>query len=110
MKALLVTTDLMISSHVEGAAKRQAALLDIASESQCRERIQSGVFDQIIVDLGTWSGELQLMRQLCPSTAKLVAFGPHVHKAKLDAARAAGFDLVLSRGEFHARVDQLLAG
>ena len=30
--------------------------------------------------------------------------------AKLEEARQAGFDLVLSRGEFHARVDELFAG
>ena len=39
---------------------------------------------------------------------RLVAFGPHVHKAKLAAAAAAGFGLVLSRGQFYAQMDELL--
>ena len=114
MRVLLVTTDLMISSHVEGAAKRQAAPLVVASYADALERMQQEGFDLVAVDLTTVSGdlqhELQRLRKLCPLESKLLAFGPHVHKAKLEAAQAAGFDLVLSRGEFHAKVDQLLAG
>ena len=32
--------------------------------------------------------------------ARTIAFGPHVHTAKLDAARAAGIGRVMSRGQF----------
>jgi hypothetical protein len=110
MRVLLVTTDLMIASHVEGAAKRQAAALEIASYSGALQRLEQEEFDLVGVDLGTLSSELQPLRQVCPTTTTLLAFGPHVHKAKLDAAREAGFDVVLSRGEFHAKVDQLLQG
>lgn len=110
MRVLLVTTDLMIASHVEGAAKRQAAQLEIVSHSAATPRLQQEAFDLIAVDLGGTSVELQPLREHCPKETELVAFGPHVHKAKLDAARDAGFDIVLSRGEFHARVDQLLVG
>jgi hypothetical protein len=110
MRALLVTTDLLIASHVEGAAKRQVAELEVVHGTQIG---QLATFDAVFVDLGAISGELiaelQRLREGCPATTTLVAFGPHVHRAKLDAARAAGFEIVLSRGEFHARVDELLS-
>lgn len=32
--------------------------------------------------------------------ARSIAFGPHVHTAKLEAARAAGLGRVMSRGQF----------
>jgi DNA-binding NarL/FixJ family response regulator len=38
----------------------------------------------------------------------LVAFGPHVHVGRLEAARQAGCQMVVSRGEFHARMEQIL--
>lgn len=110
MRVLLVTTDLMIASHVEGAAKRQAAQLELVSSTAAIQRLRQENFELVAIDLSTLSGDLQLLRDLCPTLTTLLAFGPHVHKAKLDAAREAGFDMVLSRGEFHAKVDQLLAG
>jgi hypothetical protein len=113
MRALLVTSDLMISSHVEGAAMRHGTGIDVVRFDEI-PRVQLESFDLVILDLRAVSGnladELPRLRNLCPATTKLLAFGPHVHRSNLDAARAAGFDLVLSRGEFHARVDQLLAG
>lgn len=113
MRALLVTSDLMIASHVEGAAMRHGAGIQVV-RFDAVPHIQLESFDLVILDLSAVSGnladELRTLRNLCPVATKLLAFGPHVHKANLDAARAAGFDVVLSRGEFHARVDQLLAG
>jgi len=40
----------------------------------------------------------------------VVAFGPHVHEERLAAAREAGCDEVLSRGEFFARVNAIVQG
>ena len=36
-----------------------------------------------------------------------MAFGPHVHQAKLDAASAAGFDEVVSNGQFNEMLPEL---
>lgn len=110
MRALLVTNDLTISAHIEGAAKRQGARLEIVSYSDAIQRIAHEGYELAIVDLSAISGDVKELREFCPAGTKLLAFGPHVHKVKLEAARRAGFDLVLSRGEFHARIDQLLAG
>lgn len=110
MRVLLITNDLMISSHVEGAAKRQGAQLDVVSYSRAINKIPQEHYNLVAVDLSAATGDVRALRELCPAETTLLAFGPHVHKAKLEEAREAGFDLVLSRGEFHARVDQLLAG
>ncbi|MGE0607194.1 MAG: hypothetical protein AB7O62_08890, partial [Pirellulales bacterium] len=39
---------------------------------------------------------------------KVIAFGPHGQVDRLQAAAAAGCDAVLSRGEFHARLGEIL--
>lgn len=36
--------------------------------------------------------------------SRAIAFGPHVHTARLEAARTAGFPTVLSRGQFVSRL------
>jgi CheY-like chemotaxis protein len=40
--------------------------------------------------------------------AGIVAVGPHVHEARLAAARDAGCDEVLTRGQFNAQMDAIL--
>lgn len=40
---------------------------------------------------------------------RMIAFGPHVERDALDAARAAGVDLVLTRREFFGRLEELLS-
>ncbi|HJT30565.1 MAG TPA: hypothetical protein VJ783_00755, partial [Pirellulales bacterium] len=67
----------------------------------------------IILDLNTAAldlGELvPRLRSQLPSGVAIVAFGPHVHESKLAAAADAGCDRVLSRGQFHSRLDSLLS-
>jgi hypothetical protein len=43
-----------------------------------------------------------------PPPRAVIAFGPHVHEAKLTAAQVAGCDLVLSRGQFNAQIGAIL--
>jgi len=65
----------------------------------------------VFIDLGTSGIDITLVVKQIHSLKpqpQIVAFGPHVHRAKLSAARAAGCDCVLSRGEFHAKSDAIL--
>jgi len=49
------------------------------------------------------------LRQGAVETPTIVAYAPHVHATKLAAAREAGCDEVLTRGQFHAQIEQLLS-
>ncbi len=113
MDALLLTSDLAISSAVTGAAQRQgirfasaftpAALLDKLAETTAA---------LVIIDLSTPGLDIeafvtQLRGQV--SDLQIVAFGPHVHEQRLAAAREAGCDDVYSRGQFHRGMDEILA-
>jgi len=41
---------------------------------------------------------------------RVIAFGPHIQTARLEGARAAGCDVVLSRGQISANLTQWLGG
>ena len=51
---------------------------------------------------------VERLRALTPPPRAIIAFGPHVHEARLAAAAEAGCDQVMSRGQFHAQMDQIL--
>ena len=111
---LLVSSDLATSSKVAGAGARQRVqVITAASAATIAERASSDKCALAIIDLSTpgldVGAVVTQLRALAQPPAKIVAFGPHVHEALLDRAAAAGCDQVMSRGQFHARVDEILS-
>jgi hypothetical protein len=113
MRVLLFSSDLMISSRVEGAAVRANLTAKTVSTisalaAECGREAAAMIF----VDLSTAANEVAAIMRMVRSAGvdrpAIVAFGPHVHEAKLAAARAAGCDQVLSRGQFFAQLDAIL--
>lgn len=113
MNVLFLSKDLIFSSRVSACARELGIELSIVSEAdQCLARASSGQAPLVLLDLSTpslESGQLvpQLRRLVHPPQA-IVAFGPHVHEAKLAAARDAGCDEVLARGQFNSRMGEIL--
>ena len=114
MSVLLFTTDLMTSSKVDAAARRQGVtLVTVASGTALLEKAGEAGAALVILDLNSPGVDpadlVSKLRGLSAPPRSILAFGPHVHEAKLEAARAAGCDAVISRGQFHAQVDELIA-
>lgn len=68
----------------------------------------------IIVDLNSrripWARWIQVIKTSAATRRiPILAFGPHVQKEALNAAEAAGADVVLSRGKFQSSLDELIA-
>jgi CheY-like chemotaxis protein len=68
------------------------------------ERLRTGggaAWAGVVIDLETPGVDIaDLVVAIRPQgDLRVVAFGPHVHAARLEAARAAGCDAVLSRGQ-----------
>ncbi len=115
MQLVLLSTDLMISSLVAGAALQheltvvtvsdQAAALTAAREEQTRV---------LVVDLRLAGLDIAALigalRDAVNDTVRVVAFGPHVHEANLAAAREAGCDEVVTRGQFDREAAQIFGG
>lgn len=115
MSVILLTSDLMVVSHVQGAAARRGVAVNLAANAEQAAALAKTAEAQfVIVDLATPSLDVAALVKYCradeSAAPRIVAFGPHVHKDRLDAARQAGCDYVMSRGQFLSQIDELLRG
>lgn len=103
---LLFSSDLMLISSVSGAASAAGRLF--ASVSRVSDLIAKSPNESTLLclDLSAAEGDPNEIALVvgCDVLAHGVAFGPHVHTAKLDLARLAGFGHVMSRGQFVAKL------
>ncbi len=111
MSAVLVSSDMMVSSRLSNTAQRANVPLTIALSAGDLTSQLSGQTRLVIVDL-TQPGlniveAVSAVRTIAPA-AKILAFGPHVDEELLAEASAAGCDLVLSNGQFHREQESLL--
>jgi DNA-binding NarL/FixJ family response regulator len=113
MHAVLLTGDLMVASRVAGAAARVGVSLETAATVERAVALcEQGRARLVLVDLSAPALKPRELVERLASVAtvrpRIVAFGPHVHEALLSAAREAGCDEVVSRGEFFARLDAIV--
>ncbi len=113
MSAILLTTDLMTASKAQGAAARAGCSLRTVADAPAlliqAEQQGAGL---VILDLsmpGIDPASLVPRLRALAGRPTILAFGPHVHEAQLQAAAEAGCDAVIARGQFHAQAEQILA-
>lgn len=111
--ALLLTSDLMLASQAEGAARRTGTTLVVVGSAD--EAVAAHDVHRpgcVWTDLSLSGLDIQrLVDQLRAADhrpATIAAFGPHVQQARLDRARRAGCDRVVSRGQFCREMETLL--
>lgn len=112
MAALALVSDLVMQSQMAGASTRAAVQLKtVGSAEALLAEAEATRPALVLLDLshpGVDPGALvERIKSLSPETT-IVAFGPHVHKELLAAAEAAGCDQVISRGQFHAQIVEIL--
>jgi len=111
MNVVFLTTDLMFSSRVLGAATTLGLSLKIAPTAAAVVQNIAEQTQLVLVDLmlaGVELGPLvENIREKSPA-AKIVAFGPHVDEALLSSASLAGCDGVWTRSQFQQRYVELL--
>jgi DNA-binding NarL/FixJ family response regulator len=115
MEVVLLSNDLMVVSRVSGAAASSGAVLRVAgSAAAAIAHLDERTANLVVIDLGLPAIELEPFISSVKTdgehSARVIAFGPHVHAERLAAARSAGCDAVLSRGQFFAQVDALMGG
>jgi CheY-like chemotaxis protein len=113
MSVLFLTADLMFLSRAGAAANSIGATLRVVGTTAALlDAISAEEAKLVLLDLSTpgidVAQAVARIRQIgVPAT--IVAYGPHVHQAKLDAALQAGCDKVLSKGQFTGQLNQILA-
>lgn len=108
---LLLANDLMLSSTVGGIVLAEGLTFqNPASVSAAVSLLQSGHEPLVLIDLEVPGLDVNaLAKSMTPETLlNSIAYGPHVHTERLDAARRAGIGTVMSRGQFSAQVGRLI--
>jgi DNA-binding NarL/FixJ family response regulator len=100
-----LTADLMFAARIRGAAPGSPAVQSLA-------RLLEAVGPAtrlVLVDLQAREGlaAIEQVRRIATS-ARVVAFGPHVETAALESAQAAGADRVMTRGAFVRRLAEVV--
>ena len=114
MSVLALIPDLLMQSQVRAAGQR--AGVDLAFVPTSDALVEGAAAAQpglIVIDLSQGGLDLQSLVPRIKSiaaAARILAFGPHVHKGLLERAKEAGCDEVISRGQFHAEMDALMNG
>jgi hypothetical protein len=107
---VLLSGDLMFASRVRSAADAAGLEFRLAGRLPNEQAPENRAIRWVIVDLATRSGVVdglvEQCTQICPD-ATVIAFGPHVQVAKIEAARAAGITNVMTRGQFDRSIATL---
>jgi hypothetical protein len=111
---LLITKDLFFVPVLRGPLEKRggAMVTALSFDSPKVAELNGDDVSVCIIDLSSVavaqvSTVAAAMRCRFPQT-KLVAFGPHVQNARLEAASAAQCDQVLTRGQFSQQIERLL--
>ena len=109
---VLLCHDLMLESQAEAAAASAGiSLTTVGTPDAAIESATNDSAHSLIVDLSVKGVDLAELKTNLDSLGgiRCIAFGPHVHEKRLQAARDAGFDAVLSRGQFHSQMPQWMS-
>jgi hypothetical protein len=113
MSIVLLSADLTCSSRAAGVASQLGFPCTTAmSVAALDDRLVAGT-RLVVIDLSTAgvvpSVLVPKIRTALTPRPQIVAFGPHVHGELLEEAETSGCDIVVSRGEFFARMPELMS-
>ncbi len=112
---LVLTSDLAVASLVRGAAVDSGVDCGVALDVESFFQKLAASIDPplVIVNLETRGLAIDVFQSRLNAAfvrpTAVIAFGPHVHEERLQAARDAGCTEVLSKGKFHAQAAELIA-
>ncbi len=107
---VFVTGDLMFTGSVTSIASEQGIDIAICSGSSAARSAADESCEGVIVDLETNGLDLpSLVAAAHSRQRRVVAYAPHVHEQRMQAAQQAGCDLVLTRGQFSRQIPEILS-
>lgn len=110
---LLLSRDLIFTIKVTGTARELGyQVLTAGNVSLATAMLEQWQPRAVFLDLAAGDlvnpAAIVAYRRLAPPATPLVAFGSHVETDRLDAARAAGCDPVLTRSQFTAQLPEMI--
>lgn len=108
-KVVAYVPDLMDRSKVSAALGARGAIVSTSDELVA----EAATADLVVIDLDRLvarggAGALDVVAEVAARAGRVIGFGSHVERERLDEARALGCDHVLTRSAFFARLGGLL--
>lgn len=109
LSVLVLCKDLLFSSQIHGVIQRSGRQgRSCLSQAGCLEQLASGNIQFVIIDLELPELNLAELKAVAGTGCRLIGYAPHVREDLFSAARAAGCDAVLTRGQTISRLEKLL--
>jgi hypothetical protein len=106
LRILLVSPDLMVTSRLAAVGRDCGAVIETVRSLDDPPPGLAPPYGVVLLDLQAQGADpavlvakVQVLLAGLDPAPRLVAFGPHVHRQRLDDACAAGADEAISRGE-----------
>lgn len=107
----ILSSDLFFFSQLEGAARAQGYTVVQCADAAALLAAANHNLRFVLIDLKTPGTDLAelvpAVREAAAPTATVIAYGPHVQAAAIEAAQSAGCDQVLTQGQLHRILNQL---
>jgi len=113
---VFITSDLMMASNAQAHAKQQGAkMFQVPTAERGLEILRESRPHLLLVDLQCPGLDIKSLGASLGNLADAISpltigFAQHVEVEKLHAARDAGFDQVLTRGQMNSQIGQIIAG
>jgi len=109
LAVLVACRDLLYRSRIQSAADRLGVALTLAPRDRpLADAARAAGGGIALLDLGD-AGVLEAIPEVRAAGLTVFAFAGHVQEERIAAARAAGADEVLSKGQLVARIDAILS-
>jgi DNA-binding response OmpR family regulator len=112
-RILFVSDDVFFWARVHAAAQSGGCeAVRIGDEAAMEAAFASAGVSRVIVDLGSRAVDIPAWCARWKSASpppQLVAFGSHANEAAMDAAREAGFDVVMANSRFNRTLSEWLS-
>lgn len=107
---IILSADLMLPSQVRAAVGHAWQVQCAGNLDRFRQLVSDCAPDVVLVDLELPALDLPAIVGQFAAGTRVVAYGSHVHTQRLESARQAGCDRVVTRGELSRHARQILCG
>ncbi len=111
MAGFVISTDLLFADSICQRARMLGKKLEMLSLAAASDFPEPSDVTLLLVDLSSLAANvpeaIATLKAKFPS-AKITAFGPHVHETLLQSAVAAGCDEVITRGQMHQQAQRYI--
>lgn len=107
MLCVVYSDDLMFSQMIANALPDESSIRPAGNQAAAEKALDEKV-SVLIVDLSQRVDDVRLVQLAHDVNIQVIGVASHVHTNKIDSARDAGFDVILTRGQVADRLGNVV--